>query len=112
MVSKTKMTLVGLAAIVASAAAGVGYLQYIAKPDTYAEYKIDEHQTDVVPIENKIVYETEAGHQKVLLGMGGLWERVTGPGYNFRIPFLETAYDVDVARVFKCISTPINTPIP
>ncbi|MBU4501271.1 MAG: FtsH protease activity modulator HflK [Nanoarchaeota archaeon] len=101
MVSKTKLALTGLAAFVASAVAGVGYLQYIAQPDTYAEYKIDEHQKDVVPIENKIIYETEAGHQKVLLGLGGLWERVTGPGYNFRIPLVEVAHDVDVARVFK-----------
>ena len=99
---KSKKAMVGTALIggLVGLIGWTGYNQVVAKPETYLEYKIDKHQKDTVFIENKFVYSTDVGHQKVILGMGGLWERVQVPGLNFRFPF-ETVYDVDVSKVTK-----------
>lgn len=95
-----KVAIIGGTLLTLGAAWG-GYTQFIAEPEVYIEYEIDKHQKEVVTIENKLVYTTEVGHKKVLLFMGGYYERTQNPGLNFRIPFFEKAYDVDVERVVK-----------
>lgn len=106
------VAIVGVTAA-AMAGAGIGYCQYIAKPEIYIEYKHEneemakilkkmhaESQIETVTIENKLFYTTQYGHKKVLLFMGGLYEREQVEGLNFRLPF-ETAYDVDVDIIAK-----------
>jgi len=99
--TKAKVVLATAATLALGTVGGVGYLQTLAKPEKYMEYQIDKHQTDIVNIESKIWYTIEFQHQAVVLGLGGMWERVQSPGLNFRIPFLEKAYDVHMTRVFE-----------
>lgn len=74
--------------------------QYVAKPEIYLEYQIDKFQKEVVPIRNEVGYTIPVGHRGVVLGMGGLWERLQDPGLNVRAPF-EKVYVVNVNKIRK-----------
>jgi len=95
-----KKSLIGVGILGALGGPGtwIVYNQYVAKPEVYMEHNLTETQKETVSIEKKVFYTTDIGHQKAILGMGGLWERIQGPGLNYRLPF-ETVYDVDVAKV-------------
>ncbi len=88
---------------VGAAAVGIGVwfgVHNLMKPEVLKEYKIDNNQVDTVYLDERVCYEIRQGHKKVLLGMGGLWERVQGAGFHCRYP-QEVGYDVNVDKVFR-----------
>lgn len=87
--------------IIGMAGGWLGYGEYLAKKEKpYIECNIDKFQKETVPIINKAMYTVPVAHKGVILGMGGLWERVQDPGLNFRLPF-EKVYVVNVNKIRK-----------
>lgn len=92
-------TIAGIAAGVAalSPVLWFGY-HNLSQPEIYAQYKVG-NQTDIVYTDDRVCYTVKEGHERVLIGMGGAWERTQIPGPHCRLPF-EKAYDVDVSSLF------------